>query len=196
MTKNNQSVTSRINTKAVNAKAAAFSQLPHIRALIDEIKFDVDDRVDQYIASAERVSRLRAEFEPKRKQLRMTWHEYARAFLSVKDKNKLGLLGRIAEAKTKKEKEAIVRVFRKAQNDRQQTKRERDEKENKRIARQTRGMSKWRKALLAFARIGTETQIQKAWVHVSRVFLTDHQSQEILRSTSKRRKIPRRKNND
>jgi hypothetical protein len=193
MTKVSQSVTSRINTVAANARATAFSKQPHIKALIDEITFDVDDRLDQYITSADRVRQLRDEFEPRRKQLKMTWYEYAREFLPVKDKNKLALLARISEAKTRKAQDAIVRVFRKAQNDRQQTKRDKEKKEKQRVAKRSRRMSKWRKALLAWARMGTEIQIQKTWSNVDRVFLTDLQRQEIWKPTSSKRKTPRRR---
>jgi len=195
MTKQNQSVTSRI-TKA-SASAIAFSSQPRISALIAEIRFDVDDRVDQYIETAQRVRELRQEFEPKRKKLKMTWYDYARHFLPVKDKNKLALLARISEAKTKREQEAIVRVFRNGQNNRAKTSRDKKREEKQRLARLARRMSWRRRALLAWVRQAPERDIERTWLHVGRVFLTEKQSQEILKSTSPPRKTKRkRKTND
>jgi hypothetical protein len=187
MTPKSQSVTSRISKKTATSPADIFSQQPHIRKLIENIVFDVDDRDDQWIEMAGRIRQLREEFEPNRKHLKMTWHEYAKAYLPVKDKNKLGVLARIAEAKTKKEQKAIIRIYRNTDNRRQAKKREKDDEEKRRLAEFTRGMSKRRRALLAWAQQGRERQIENAWAYVCRL-ITDYERFQIETSISKRRK--------
>lgn len=70
MTNASQSVTSRISK--ASASAITFSKQPRIKALIDEIVFETDERAEQLILAARRLSELRQEFEVRRKQLKMT----------------------------------------------------------------------------------------------------------------------------
>ncbi len=70
MTNASQSVTSRISK--ASASAITFSKQARIKALIDEIVFETDERAEQLILAARRLSELRQEFEVRRKQLKMT----------------------------------------------------------------------------------------------------------------------------
>jgi hypothetical protein len=159
-----ESVTSRIAVSKVGLSAAEqFAQRPKIQSLIRQIAVDANDRSSKIIKAADGIRALRAEFEANRSSIGMTWYEWVRKFGYIPDKNVAALLTRIANAETQKEKEAILRIFWRGNNDRQKEARARKKSAYLR-------MSKTRRKLFDWSQDAPDDQVEKIWAHVGLTF--------------------------
>lgn len=159
-----KSVTSRTKTeKPPPTPGDLFASLPRVKRLIDQIVLTADDRIDKYIAAAERLKQLRAHFDAA-PDLGVTWFEWARHHLPSKDKNMPGLLQRIADAPSRKAQERILQVH--LDNARARQKLFRDKRES-RLARIKPGWHHKRTEIILWARDAKVDDINKVWKYIS-----------------------------
>lgn len=155
--------TESVTSRTPNA-GELFAQRPEIQILIEAVGHAADDNYDEMVKGAEALHKLRVFFDAERGSTGLTWYAWARVFMKKnKSRDRLALMGSLAELKTRAEKQAKVRVFLRREADRQ--KKSRDKRKKKK--RVTDRMPKVRKQLIQWAADKPLCAVETVWNNIS-----------------------------